>query len=102
MAQLKELPFAVEAPGAQKQRMPMTEERDEQPVEGGKIPGYVEPWERCANCEYFDGEKMCKKFKAPADMDGSCPSFEEPDAGGEEEEESEGYGEEGEEGEEDA
>lgn len=101
MAKLNELPFAVESPEAKKPAMPMMGQREEA-AEGGKIPGYVEPWERCANCEYFDGENTCKKFKAPADMDGSCPSFEEPDAGGEEEEESEGYGREGEEEEEDA
>lgn len=101
MAQLKELPFDVEAPGKPNKSMPMMPERDE-PAEGGEgaIPGYVEPWERCANCKYFqaeEDEQMCNKFKAPADMDGSCPSFEEGDAGGKEEEAAEGDGEEGEE-----
>ena len=98
MAKLNELPFAVEAPDKPKKPMAIMPERDE-PAEGGegKIPGYVEPWQRCANCEYFDGEARCNKFKAPADMDGSCPSFEEGDAVGEEEEVNEGYGVEGDE-----
>jgi hypothetical protein len=78
MEQLKnDLPFDVEGPGG-----PMKPPAAK-PVEGGgKIPGYVEPFERCANCEYFDGQNTCNKFKAPADMDGSCPSFE--DASGDE------------------
>ena len=102
MAKLNELPFAVEAPDRPKKAMPMMPEREAPAEEAGegKIPGYVEPYERCANCEYFDGEARCNKFKAPADMDGSCPSFEEADAGGEAEEANEGYGVEGEEGDE--
>lgn len=98
MAQLKDLPFEIEAPGANK---PMMEREAPSEAGGeGKIPGYVEPWERCANCEYFDGDSRCKKFNAPADMDGSCPSFEEGDAGGESEEAAEGGAEEGTEGDE--
>lgn len=102
MAQLKELPFEIEAPGASKKPTPMMERETPAEEAGeGKIPGYVEPWQRCANCEYFAGEEQyCNKFKAPADMDGYCPSWEEPDEGGEEEEASEGYGKEGEEGDE--
>ena len=61
------LPFDIEGPGDSKPPM----------AGGGQIPGYVGPWEHCAACEYFDGEKsMCKKFNAPCDMDGGCPAFE--------------------------
>ena len=82
MAELNELPFEVEGPEVERTPIVAAE---------GKIPGYVEPWQRCANCDYFDGEAMCTKFKAPADMDGACPAFEkatEDDNAGEAEDES--------------
>jgi hypothetical protein len=52
----------------------------------GSIPGYMDPFSKCANCEYFDGDSMCRKFNAAADMDGTCPAFESTDTGGENEE----------------
>lgn len=72
MAKL-DLPFSIEAPEKQPAE-PMKPSEQEL----GGIPGYVEPWARCANCEYFSpDDSMCQKYKANCDMDGSCPSFEE-------------------------
>lgn len=68
MAQLVDMPFELGKPGE--------EEREEQPQEGG-IPDYRDPHVVCANCRHFDGDTRCEKYNAPADMDGSCPSFEE-------------------------
>lgn len=76
------LPFDVGPPGKPPAQTPMSS-----PVATeGKIPGYMDPFSKCANCEYFDGDSMCRKFDAPADMDGTCPSFEAADAGGSDEE----------------
>jgi hypothetical protein len=52
-------------------------EPEKEPNGYGAIPGYIDPWKRCARCEYYDVEGYCMKFKAPADVDGACPSFEE-------------------------
>lgn len=72
-ASKKELPFDIESPDEER-----AEGAGDRGGEGGRIPGYVEPWKRCATCEYFDADNArCKKFSAPADMDGSCPSWEE-------------------------
>lgn len=76
MAELKDLPFSIEAPGDMGGDSRMS---NDGPV-GGKIPGYLEPHQRCGLCEYFDesgGAGMCKKFKQACDPDGGCPSFEE-------------------------
>jgi hypothetical protein len=65
----KELPFDVESPGAE--------------TKSAEIPGYVEPFERCANCKHFKAEgdeQMCGKYNLPADLDGHCPSFTEAEA----------------------
>jgi len=90
MAKL-DLPFSIDAPDkkALARMMPDADMGDGGGEGGtGKIPGYVEPFQRCANCEYFEpDESMCQKYKANCDMDGACPSFEE--AGEEEEGESE-------------
>lgn len=78
MAKL-DLPFSIEAPDkkAPAQMMPDADMGSGGGDTGG-IPGYVEPWKRCANCEYFEPEEsMCKKHNAACDMDGACPSFEE-------------------------
>lgn len=70
------LPFDIEGPGESMGSM-------KESAGGGQIPGYVGPWEHCAACEYFDGQKsMCKKFNAPCDMDGGCPAFEAAGEGG--------------------
>ena len=100
MAKL-DLPFSIEAPDkkAPAKMMPDAEAADMRGEESdatGGIPGYIEPWTRCANCEYFSpDDSMCQKFKANCDMDGACPSFEESgeedeDAGEDEEPESPG------------
>lgn len=70
MAKLKEMPFEIGMP----------DEAEAPPQMGdGAIPGYVEPHKKCATCEYFDGDSKCGKYNAPADMDGTCPSWEEPE-----------------------
>lgn len=97
MAKLTELPFNIDGPQNQSNRAPMMGDEGEAGDRG--IPGYVEPFQRCGACEYFDGNSRCNKFKAQCDIDGYCPSFEEGDAGGEVEESEDGYGDmEGEEG----
>lgn len=75
---------------------PQMQEKPIGPGEG-QIPGYISPMEHCANCEYFDGDSMCLKYDAPADMDGGCPAFEASSGGGEEGGELEETGEPGEE-----
>lgn len=93
MVQLgKELPFEVGAPGEEREA-PLATEPEE--TSEGEIPGYVQPWVRCANCEHFDGVQACGKFNSEVDIDGSCPSFEEgasePDEAEPEPDEDEGY-----------
>jgi hypothetical protein len=100
MAKL-DLPFSIEAPDKKSpaKMMPDAGAADMQSEEiesAGGIPGYIEPWTRCANCEYFSpDDSMCRKFNKNCDMDGACPSFEEAgedteEGGGEEEPESPG------------
>lgn len=88
MAQLSkvDLPFEVGEPGESSMATPVPGKPGQ-----GEIPGYIDPWSHCANCEYFDGDAKCLKFNAPADMDGACPAFEkatEDDNAGEAEDES--------------
>lgn len=77
MAELNELPFQVEGPGPRSIDEKKPTIVPNQPSGDGRIPGYVEPHQRCISCEYFDGNGYCKKYDSPCDMDGSCPSFEE-------------------------
>jgi hypothetical protein len=72
MAKLKEMPFEIGMPD-EPEASPMATD--------GEIPGYMEPHKKCANCEYFDGDSECRKYNAPCDMDGNCPSWEEPEEG---------------------
>ena len=81
----KEMPFDI--------GLPDEPEAPPAPTEGA-IPGYMDPSKKCATCEYFDGDTQCRKYNAPADMDGNCPAWEQPE--GEMEDESQAPAESGE------